>query len=253
MRIHYLQHVPFETPENIPVWAQQKGYELTGTFLFENHSFPSPADFDLLVVLGGPMGVDDEEKFPWLVPEKHFIKEAIRQRKLVLGICLGAQLIAEAIGGKVYKNDHKEIGWFPVRLTEEARPSGLFEGFPETFVPFHWHADTFQLPEQAKNLASSQGCKNQMFVYEDRVIGLQFHLECSGSGIERFIEHGSDELEPGPYVQHPCEMLDQPGYLALSKLILFVLLNTLEGKYQSRHPEQALAHIPREPYKIIGD
>lgn len=113
MKIHYLQHVPFELPEHISVWAKEKGHEITGTLLYENYYLPELSEFDLLVILGGPMGVDDEDKHPWLVLEKHFIKEAIQHRKLVIGICLGAQLIAEILGGKVYKNHYKEIGWFP--------------------------------------------------------------------------------------------------------------------------------------------
>ncbi|MFJ8525390.1 MULTISPECIES: glutamine amidotransferase-related protein [Bacillus cereus group] len=186
----------------------------------------------MLVILGGPMGVYDEKIYPWLELEKQLIKKAIQHRKLVLGVCLGAQLIAEALGGKVYKNHHKEIGWFPVKLSEEAKQIDFFSGFPEVFVPFHWHADTFQLPPQVKKIAYSKGCVNQAYVYEDHVVGLQFHLESSAASIERLIVHCADEIEQGMYVQRPHEMLEETHSLVLSKLILFTLLDAMEMKYQ---------------------
>ncbi|WP_442752466.1 type 1 glutamine amidotransferase [Bacillus wiedmannii] len=133
------------------------------------------------------MGVYDEKRYPWIGLEKQLIKKAIQHRKLVLGICLGAQLIAEVLGGKVFKNHHKEIDWFPVKLSEEAKQIGFFSRFPEVFVPFHRHADTFQLPPQAKRIAYSKGCVNQAYVYEDHVVGLQFHLESNAASIERLI------------------------------------------------------------------
>lgn len=231
MRIHYLQHVPFESIENIGVWAQERGHEITSTLVYDNDRFPSVSDFDLLVILGGPMGVNDTERFSWLVKEKEFIKETIRQRKMVLGICLGAQLIAEAIGGRVYKNQYKEIGWFPVKLTEEAKNTLFFKEIPSEFYPFHWHGDTFELPAEAKKIAFSKGCVNQAFVYEDHVIGLQFHLESSESSIKKLIENCGDEIEQGLYIQTPNEMCNQPELLVQSNGILFKLLDSLVRNY----------------------
>ncbi|MCR8842321.1 type 1 glutamine amidotransferase [Paenibacillus sp. SC116] len=229
MRIHYLQHVPFESIENIGVWAGEREYGITGTLVYENADFPSLLEFDMLVILGGPMSVHDEASYPWLVQEKQFIKEAIQQQKLVLGICLGAQLIAEVIGGKVYKNENKEIGWFPVKLTEDAKHSPLFKYIPDEFIPFHWHGETFELPEEAKKMAFSKGCVNQAFVYDDHVIGLQFHLESSDVSITKLIENCADELEEGTYVQAPHEMLAQPRLLILSNAVLFTLLDAFES------------------------
>lgn len=234
MRIHYLQHVPFESPERISDWVKDKGYELTGTLLYESTHFPLQSEFDLLVILGGPMGVYDEEKFPWLVGEKTFIKETIRQRKMVLGICLGAQLIAEALGGKVYRNRYKEIGWHPVKMTEESRSSVFFKRFPQEYVPFHWHGDTFALPDGVKTAAISLGCANQAFEYNGHVIGLQFHLESSNDSILKLIEHCGDEIEPGRYVQLPDQMMDQTSFLAHSNTILVHLLDTLDKNNQDR-------------------
>ncbi|UHA73474.1 type 1 glutamine amidotransferase [Paenibacillus sp. 481] len=232
MKIHYVQHVPFESIEHIGVWAKEKGHEITGTYVYDNPHFPSMSEFDMLVILGGPMGVYDVDVYPWLAPEKHFIAEAIREGKLVLGICLGAQLIAEVIGGKVYRNEHKEIGWFPVKLTEAGEQSFFFKDFPDEFLPLHWHADTFQLPAEAKRIAFSKGCVNQAFVYEDHVVGLQFHLESSASSIKKLIEHCADEMEEGIYVQTSHEMCNQRGLLALSNAILFALLDAFEEKFK---------------------
>ncbi|MDT3496159.1 type 1 glutamine amidotransferase [Bacillus toyonensis] len=237
MRIHYIQHVPFESPEHISTWANEKGHEITGTLLYTNNCLPSYSEFDMLVILGGPMGVYDEERYPWLGLEKQFIKGAIQHRKLVLGICLGAQLIAEVIGGKVFKNNHKEIGWFPVKLAVDAKQYDFFSEFPEEFVPFHWHADTFQLPPQAKRVAYSKGCINQAYVYEDHVVGLQFHLESSADSIERLTVHCADDIEQGTFVQRPHEMLEETHSLVLSKIILFTLLDAMEMKYQSQNED----------------
>jgi len=211
-----LQHVPFESPERISDWVMDKGYALSGTLLYESTHFPLQSEFDLLIILGGPMGLYDEERFPWLVHEKVFIKETIRQQKLVFGICLGAQLIAEALGGKVYRNSYMEIGWHPVKMTEESQNSVFFKQFPREYDPFHWHGDTFELPDEVKTAAISLGCANQAFEYSGHVIGLQFHLESSNDSIKKLIEYCSDEIELDRYVQHPDQMMDQMSLLAHS-------------------------------------
>ncbi|WP_068617735.1 type 1 glutamine amidotransferase [Paenibacillus tuaregi] len=242
MRIHYLQHVPFESPERISDWVKDKGYELTGTLLYESTHFPFQSEFDMLIILGGPMGVYNEENFPWLVREKAFIKETIRQRKMVLGICLGAQLIAEALGGKVYSNRYKEIGWHPVKMTEESQNSVVFKQFPQEYVPFHWHGDTFELPDEVKTAAISLGCANQAFEYNGHVIGLQFHLESSNDSIKKLIEHCGDEIEPGTYVQLPDQMMDQTSFLAHSNTILVHLLDTLDKNNRAPNKGQDLVY-----------
>ncbi|HBF36965.1 MAG TPA: amidotransferase, partial [Firmicutes bacterium] len=131
MRIHYLQHVPFEDPANIGNWARQKGHRLTGTHLYNGEVFPTMDRFDCLIIMGGPMNIYEAEKYPWLQSEKQFIKEAIDHRKVVLGICLGAQLITDVLGGKVTKNPEGEIGWLPVSFHAAAFQSPLFKNFPE--------------------------------------------------------------------------------------------------------------------------
>ncbi|WP_238653677.1 type 1 glutamine amidotransferase [Paenibacillus piscarius] len=234
MRIHCLQHVPFEAPEEIAVWAENKGHTLTTTQVYENKVLPASQDFDMLVVMGGPMSVHDEAVFPWLSAEKTLIHTAISKQKLTLGICLGAQLIAEQIGGEVYPNKCKEIGWYPVLATGDTEASAFFKDFPQQWVPFHWHGDTFSLPAGAKRIASSLGCINQCYEYEDYVVGLQFHLEVNDLSIRKIIENCAGELEPGEYIQTPSAMTDQPGKISASNTLLYTLLDAMELKYLSR-------------------
>jgi GMP synthase-like glutamine amidotransferase len=207
MKIHYLQHVTFEGPGIILKWAESKGYSVTATRFFRGDDPPLMEDFDLLIIMGGPMGVYDEHKFPWLAEEKQFISETINKKRKVLGICLGAQLIASALGAKVYPNAQKEIGWFPVKLTEAGKSSGFFTGFQEIFSAFHWHGDTFDLPEGAHRLAESEACRNQAFAYGSNVLALQFHLEVERENIELLVKNCGSELHGAPFIQSADQML----------------------------------------------
>jgi len=231
MKIHYIQHVEFETPANILKWANEKGHEITGTHLYKGENLPDLDQFDFLVVMGGPMGIYDEEEYPWLKKEKEFIKKAIENDKLVLGICLGAQLIADVLGAKVYKNKEKEIGWFPVELTEKAKNSKIFNDFPEQFTAFHWHGDTFDIPKGAIHTVRSEACENQAFEYNDgKVVALQFHLEVDKKAVERLIENSQEELkEKGKYIQSPDEMLKNNEYFEEIEKLLFEMLDNLKN------------------------
>ena len=207
MRIHYLQHVPFEGLGNIENWALAKGHQVSDTQLYNNDPLPEPEEFDWLIVMGGPMNIYEEDRFPWLAREKIFIKDTIDAGKIVLGVCLGAQLIASVLGAKIHKNQYPEIGWFDVRLTDAACKSRAFSRLPERFTAFHWHGDTFDLPPGATWIAESDACRNQAFEYGGRVIGLQFHLDTTLESIRRLVEYCGDELVPGEYVQSEEEML----------------------------------------------
>jgi len=228
MRIHSLQHVPFEDLAHIETWAQDRSHSISRTLLFNHEHFPEMSEFDWLVILGGPMNIYEEEEFPWLKREKKFIAEAIAQQKAVLGICLGAQLVADILGGKVFKNPYKEIGWYPVRLTPEARKSAIFRPLPAQFTAFHWHGDTFSIPPGGIRIAKSEGCSNQAFEYHGRVIGLQFHLESALESIQRLIRNCEDELVGGKYIQSAEEMLGQRGNLPEIRRIMTLLLDHWE-------------------------
>ena len=192
MKIHILQHVPFEGPANIAVWAARRKADVSITEFYKlGWKLPLPQSMDLLVVMGGPMGVNDEAQHPWLAEEKIFLKECIRLNRRILGVCLGAQLCADALGGKVYTNPQKEIGWFPVQTAPLHR---YVADFPELMTVMHWHGDTFDLPVGAKHLGYSAACSNQMFVWHEQVLGLQYHLELAPEHIEALIKHCGDEL-----------------------------------------------------------
>jgi len=219
MRAHYLQHVPFEGLGSIEPWLEAAGYEITNTRFFESAGLPDPAMIDLLVVMGGPMSVNDEDRFPWLAPEKRFIRAAINYGKPVLGICLGAQLIARAMGALVYRNSAKEIGWLPIQGVS-AIDSPVF-GFPPSVEVFHWHGETFDLPSGAIRLARSEGCENQAFQLGRSVIGLQFHLETTPASAREIISHCRDELIPSKYVQTEKEILSAKpeSYKSINQLM----------------------------------
>ncbi len=175
MRAHYLQHLPFEGFGSIEPWLRHAGYEITNTPFYASSVLPPMKAIDFLVVMGGPMSVNDEDSIPWLGAEKRFIRNVIDSGKPVLGVCLGAQLIASALGADVYRNPVKEIGWFPVQGVPQ---NGILSfRFPAVTEVFHWHGETFALPPGAVLLASSAGCVNQAFQIGASVIGLQFHLE----------------------------------------------------------------------------
>lgn len=233
MRIHYLQHVPFENPGSILVWAQNNGHDVSKTLLYKNKPFPEQKDFDWLIVMGGPMNIYEEEKYPWLIREKRFIKEAIEHRKVIIGLCLGGQLIADVIGGKVTKNPCREIGWFSVRLCEAARRNPLFSFLLPKPVVFQWHGDTFSsLPEEAELLAESEACAHQAFVYRNRVFGFQFHLENTLPIIEDLIQNCQEEMIPGEYVQAPEELLSHPEYISQDNMWMDMFLTQLFDSYQ---------------------
>jgi GMP synthase (glutamine-hydrolysing) len=230
MNIHVLMHVPFEQPGYIEKWAGEKSHNLTFTRFYEPHTLPKLNDFDWLIVMGGPMGVYDEDKYTWLKEEKSFIKRVIDNNKIVLGICLGSQLIADVLGAKIFKNKYKEIGWFKIKTTGAAKGIDIFKSFPEEVVVFHWHGDTYNLPNGAIHLAESDVCKNQAYIYNGRVIGLQFHIEVTEHLINEMLENGSDELKNSEYIQTEDEIRKNLHFCDGTNLILDTLLNNIQEK-----------------------
>ncbi|MCQ2008772.1 type 1 glutamine amidotransferase [Sporolactobacillus sp. STSJ-5] len=224
MRVHFFQHVSFEKPGFISEWCRQRHYELTGTCFYENNFVePDFEKIDLLIVMGGPMNCDDEQVYPWLKREKEWTKTAIQKNIPVLGICLGAQLLAECLGANVYPGKEKEIGWFPISLVN--KPELPFLGMPKQIIVFHWHGDTFDLPQGASHAAFSKGCRNQAFLYGKRVVGLQFHLEVGEENIREIIEHSRNELVAGKYIQGIPDLCGRFGLIQQNKSILFDFLD----------------------------
>ena len=223
MRAHYIQHVPFEGLGSIESWLQNAGYEVSSTPFFSSEVLPEIEEIDLLIVMGGPMSVNDESEHPWLVKEKAFIRSTIEAGKPVLGICLGAQLIADSMGGEVFPNPEKEIGWFPVKAVENE--STLVFQFPEETEVFHWHGETFSLPKGAFQIAESKGCRNQAFQIGSNVIGLQFHLETTPASAQAIVEKCRDELVEAQYIQSEAEILSAPQerYASINSLMARIL------------------------------
>ncbi len=232
LKIHYLQHVHFEDLGCIEDWINAKGHHLSSTKFYENASLPEISEFDWLIVMGGPMGVYDDEKYDWLNREKEFIRNAIQAGKTVLGICLGAQLIASALGAKVYPNVEKEIGWFPIFTVQEEVVGKLLGGNGDSFSVFHWHGDTFDLPPNAIRIASSKACLNQAFVFREKVVGLQFHFEVTETSLSEMITSCREELVNGKYIQSAETILANKHFIADVNRRMFRLLDILEEKVQ---------------------
>jgi GMP synthase-like glutamine amidotransferase len=206
MKICVLQHAAYEGPGEIAAWAAQRDYSVRVHHLYRGDPLPRPDAFDLLVVMGGEMNIYQYRDWPWLKPESAFIRSALAQDKRVVGICLGAQLIADVLGARVFQNAGHEIGWLPVAWTDEARAA--FPGLPAASTVLHWHGDTFELPAGATRLAASEGCPEQGFLIRNKCLALQFHLEVDPSLVKQFVA-GQGEWPTGPHAQTPQAILSE--------------------------------------------
>lgn len=206
-RVHYLQHVPFEGLGSIEPWMQQHEHTIRCTRLYDNESLPEVRDVDWLIIMGGPMGIYDYDQHPWLKNEKQFIRACIDADKTVLGICLGGQLIADVLGGKVSVGIEKEIGWFPINVTAAGKETSIGKVLSDAQSVFHWHGDTFAIPAGATHLCSSDACENQGFLYQEKVLGLQFHLETTAQGADALCRECESELVAATHIQSAASML----------------------------------------------
>lgn len=191
-----------------------RGASVRYTRFFAGERPPKPEAFDFLVVLGGPMGVYEEGEHPWLPSEKVALKAALDAGKPVLGLCLGAQLLADALGAKVAPGAHREIGWWPVERVHAAAVHPVAACFPERFSTFHWHGDTFAIPDGATPLFRSAACANQGFVWKDRAVALQFHPEITPEAISAWIAAADGDLRPGPWIQDEAALRGTPELYA---------------------------------------
>ncbi len=230
LRVHHLQHVPFEGLGSMEAWLRDRGHRMTSTHLYRQEPLPGLEEIDWLIVMGGPMGVGDEDQYPWLVAEKRLVRAAIEAGKPVLGICLGAQLIASALGAAVSRNAHREIGWHAVTRTEPARGTLLGEVLGAGLEVFHWHGDRFEVPAGAVLAATSEACPHQAFIMADRVVGLQFHLETTPESARALIEHCRGELDGSRYVQSEQQMLADDGRFSRINRVMSALMDGLEAR-----------------------
>ena len=226
MKFLVILHASYEGPGLIKEWISLQNHTLKEVYAWDLESLTPQDDFDALIIMGGPMGVHDEEQYPWLKPEKEFIKNAIDSGIKILGICLGSQLISHCLGAKVYKNSEPEIGWFPIK-----KKFFMHSWFPlfdevEKENVFHWHSDTYDLPDGSVPLFESAACKNQAYAVEDQILALQFHPEITEELINAFIENGRSDIRPAHYIQSEARMLSNYKlYSGSSKDILNDLLD----------------------------
>lgn len=222
MKAVILQHVPFEGPGSIADWLSARKAEVNTLQLYAGDTLPAATANDLVIVMGGPMSVNDEWFHDWLSDEKLFLAQCIAAGKAVVGICLGAQLIASALGAKVGPNEHAEIGWFDI----EPAPTDDTFHFPERTTVLHWHGETFALPTGARLLARSEACRNQAFQLGERVIALQFHLETTPESLDEMLEACGDELVPERFVQEEQDILDAlPQHATTNQALMAAVLD----------------------------
>ena len=228
MKLLILQHVPFEGPAAIKVWAEQGCHAIHQHYCATDSTYPALNSFDCLIIMGGPMSVNDD--LPWMKPELVFINLAIQQNKYIIGICLGAQLIAKALGATVSKHTQAEIGWYTVEQISHDTNTALWpaSALPTSFTPLHWHSDTFSIPKGASLLYRSLICENQAFIYSDHVLGLQFHLEFDLSTTTRIAKACSDELKQGgEFVQSAKNIMADKGKFENANKLMHALLDAM--------------------------
>ena len=223
MNVQVLQHVAFEDIGSMALWLAEQRAAIGHTrFQEDSARLPAVKGLDLVIVMGGPMSVNDESAYPWLKAEKRFIREAVERGTPLIGICLGAQLLANTFGARVYPNREREIGWFPIKAV--ASSEEVFR-FPTQANVFHWHGETFDLPDGAVQLATSAACANQAFQLGRRAIGLQFHLETTPESAVELIKNCRHELTGGAFVQTEAALSTTPtsAYARVNRLMNDVL------------------------------
>lgn len=224
MNIHFIQCDPIVLPANAGEWAYERNHHIKITRIYDGETLPNSNEFDLAIILGGRMGAYEEDQHPWLKDMKEWARTVIEADKYVLGICLGAQIIADALGGSVRPHDYPEVGWYPITFDHKANDHPLLTGLqpPSHFYEFHF--DTFEIPPGAQLLANSSRCERQMFAVGSRVLGLQFHPEFNTKSIQDALKNTTGSTATKYYAQAPVEMVDEQKIDA-SKTWLFQLLD----------------------------
>lgn len=220
LRVHVLEHAESTPPGTVLDWLKSKGHAATIVRLWNGDSLPAIEETDWLILLGGPMNVDQVDEYPWLAEEKLLLKAAVEKKIACLGLCLGGQLLAQALGGEVKKNTEWEAGWHTVHFGATAAPDSRL-------MVFEWHEDTFTLPPGAVRVATNRTSENQGFAFGDRVVGLQFHPEATEDWIRSKIEEGT-VMPVGSHVQTREQIVDGLIFLTPLKKWFFDLLGRLE-------------------------
>ncbi len=218
MKTVIIQHEDSTPPGSTFVWLESKKIPYQVVRFVDLKTPPSSSEFDLLIICGGSMNVDQEARFPWLVQEKEFIRQAIKENKKIVGLCLGSQLLAEALGGSVQKHPHWEVGWQSVALSNQ-----------ESLKVFQWHGYSFTLPPQAELLATNACCSDQAYTYGKNIVAFQFHPETTEQWT---VECANDPDLPAAteYVQTREEILRDIKYQKSLQAWYFAQLDSLVGR-----------------------
>ncbi len=251
MRFLFLQHDPLDGPGALLEWATSRGHSVTTCLICEGQPLPPHDSFGLLVSLGGPMGAYENEKYPWLALEKQYLCDAYAAGKKLLGLCLGCQLLADALGGKAFRHTLKEFGWQPIEPTGEGKkwfsPDDGELSLPavgadekssflaldahkkSSFLAFQWHGDTYSLPPGAVQIASNNACEQQAFLIGDQVLGLQFHLEWTEAMMRDALAEPGVAPPPSPSVQTPEEIMSDLSLFKSGRKRFFTLMDRFVG------------------------
>ncbi len=226
MRIHCLTHVPFEGPGRIAEWAKTRGHELLIIRSDLVDTLPDANETEMLVVMGGPMSVNDA--LPWLQREAALVEGCLKLKRPLLGVCLGAQLLAKVLGARVFASGLKEIGWWPVTSVGNSETPG--PSLPHKFTPLHWHGETFDLPQGARHLAQSEAIPNQAFLAQPKAVGVQFHLEATPQSVQEIVNGARADIEVGPWQQTEAALLEaRTARSAELEMPCYALLDWLIG------------------------
>lgn len=221
MKLLYLQNHPINNLNGLQSWVEAHDCQVQSCVLCKGENLPETMDFDVLLILGG-----NPEECPWLEAEMRFIQQAIQQNKYVLGICLGCQLIAKALGGQLIRHEQKEIGWWPISLRKESDTHPLLQYLPSHITAFLYHQNTFTIPEEVPDVTiwgRSKGCKKQLFTYGKRVVGIQFHPEFTEQTLRAQKKYWITET--GTYIQQPEKWIPENQCLEANNFIHTIMNN----------------------------
>lgn len=224
--VHCIQHSERVRPLTVAEWASERGLDLHVVRIDEDEPLPSPDEVERLVVLGGGMNTDQGDEHAWLAGEAAWLRDVLhRDRARVLGICLGSQLLAEALGGTVGRAEQPEIGWQRIVRTPDGDRDPVFAALPASFDAMQWHGDAWTLPPGARLLATSPGCPTQAFGWGDRVRAVQFHPEFTYARTVELAATTTDDLTPRGWIQAPAEFLADPTRFSALRAICIALLD----------------------------
>ncbi len=236
MMIHALYHSSGETLGLIESALQEAGLAFREHHLHQGDMLPSAQDVSGLIVMGGPMNVDEVDRYPFLKKETDLIRDTLCVGKPVLGICLGAQLMAKALGEKIFPNGRKEVGWHPIQLTSDAAEDPLFSAFAASPNVLHWHGDTFRIPAGAVHLAQTAVCASQAFRWKQNSYGLQFHFEVTPEMLTSWCDAPSEQ-------QFIAAAGEKPALIKERTPRAFAALEPLAKKFFSDYLKHAYAGV----------